>query len=162
MGLLQSGIGPLPTTRIHEAMTISRIAQRSRFSGRLTVSSLLCLSLLLVLPSLALNRLTSSLDWRLLLGAPLAASVIAFLAYRSDKRRAEAGAWRIPESTLHILELIGGWPGAFLGQRTFRHKTAKISYQIVFWAIVLVYQLVAIDALVGWRFTSEVRHLIKL
>jgi uncharacterized membrane protein YsdA (DUF1294 family) len=121
-----------------------------------------CLSLLLVLPSLALNRLTSSLDWRLLLGVPLAASVIAFLAYRSDKRRAEAGAWRIPESTLHILELIGGWPGAFLGQRTFRHKTAKISYQIVFWAIVLVYQLVAIDALVGWRFTSEVRHLIKL
>jgi uncharacterized membrane protein YsdA (DUF1294 family) len=137
------------------------MAQRPRASSSLTGSSFAYLSLLLVLPSLALNRLASSIDWRLLLGAPLAVSVIVFLAYRSDKRRAESGAWRIPEATLHLLEFIGGWPGGFLGQRAFRHKTAKISYQIVFWAIVLIYQLVAIDALTGWRFTSHLQRLIK-
>jgi uncharacterized membrane protein YsdA (DUF1294 family) len=144
-----------------EVMSTSRIAQKSGSSSSLTVSSLFCLSLLLVLPSIALSHLASVLDWRFLFGAPLAASVFAFLAYRSDKRRAEAGAWRIPESTLHILEVIGGWPGAFLGQRTFRHKTAKVSYQIVFWAIVLSYQLVAIDSLVGWRFTKSALRLIR-
>jgi uncharacterized membrane protein YsdA (DUF1294 family) len=142
-------------------MSTSRIAQRSRTSASLSISSLLCFALLLVLPSLALIRLTSSLDWRLIWGAPLAASVFAFLAYRGDKRRAEAGAWRIPESTLHLLELIGGWPGAFLGQRTFRHKTAKVSYQIIFWIIVLIYQLVSLDALVGWRFSKGVVRLIR-
>jgi len=75
----------------------------------------------------------SVLDWRVLFGVPIVLSILAFLAYRSDKRRAEAGAWRIPEFTLHMMALIGGWPGAFLGQRQFRHKTSKLSFQVVFW-----------------------------
>ena len=85
-------------------------------------------------------------------------SLLTFFAYRSDKRRSEAGQWRIPESTLHIAELVGGWPGAFLAQRTFRHKTSKVSYQVVFWIIVVVYQLVALDSLLGWRFAKDVLH----
>jgi uncharacterized membrane protein YsdA (DUF1294 family) len=119
------------------------------------------LSLLLVVPAYALSRLTASIDWRILVGAPLAVSFFTFLAYGSDKRRAEAGKWRIPESTLHVAELAGGWPGAFLAQRTFRHKTSKLSYQIVFWIIVLVHEFVAVDSLAGWRFTKSVLQLIK-
>ena len=34
-----------------------------------------------------------------------------------------------------MVELLGGWPGALLGQRRFRHKTRKRSYQLVFWLI---------------------------
>ncbi len=122
---------------------------------------MLGLGLLLVLPSCALGRLAGSVDWRLLAGAPQIVSLFTFVAYRSDKRRAEAGKWSIPESTLHVAELAGGWPGAFLAQRRFRHKTTKLSYQVVFWIIVLVYQLVAIDSLVGWRFAKGVLHLVK-
>jgi uncharacterized membrane protein YsdA (DUF1294 family) len=88
-------------------------------------------------------------------------SLFTFFAYRSDKRRAEAGEWRIPESMLHMGELAGGWPGAFLAQRMFRHKTVKISYQVQFWMIVLVYQIVALDSLVGWRYTKDVLRLIQ-
>ncbi|SJM91388.1 Cold-shock protein (fragment) [Crenothrix polyspora] len=44
--------------------------------------------------------------------------------------------WRIPEKSLHTLELLGGWPGALLAQRTLRHKNRKPSYQVVFWLIV--------------------------
>jgi uncharacterized membrane protein YsdA (DUF1294 family) len=38
-------------------------------------------------------------------------------------------------------------PGAYLAQRRLRHKSSKRSYQVVFWLIVLGYQLVAVDSL---------------
>jgi uncharacterized membrane protein YsdA (DUF1294 family) len=123
------------------------------------LGTFIALAALFALPGYALARLSSSIDARLLVGVPLALSLVAFLACRSDKRRAEAGQWRIPEATLHLLALLGGWPGAFLAHRAYRHKTAKLSFQVVFWVIVLVHQLVAGDSLLGWRMTREVFDL---
>lgn len=134
---------------------------KPRRRGGVSAGAVVLLSLLLVIPAYALSRFALLADWRLLGGAPLALSLFTFFAYRSDKRRAEAGEWRIPESTLHFAELIGGWPGAFLGQQTFRHKTSKTSYQVEFWIIVLVHQLIAADSLAGWRYTKEALQLIK-
>lgn len=62
-------------------------------------------------------------------------SVVTFFLYGFDKRRARKGGRRIPEAWLHGWELGGGFPGAFLGQRVFRHKTRKVSFQIVYWVI---------------------------
>jgi uncharacterized membrane protein YsdA (DUF1294 family) len=80
---------------------------------------------------------------------PLAAygivSVLAFLLYWSDKRKARADQWRTPENVLHALEFAGGWPGALLAQQAFRHKTRKVSFQVVFWFIVLLHQVFWID-----------------
>ncbi|MHC8344054.1 DUF1294 domain-containing protein [Pseudomonas sp. RT6P73] len=82
---------------------------------------------------------------------PLAAygivSVLAFFLYWSDKRKARADSWRTPENVLHAVELAGGWPGALLAQQVFRHKTRKVSYQLVFWLIVLMHQVFWIDQL---------------
>jgi uncharacterized membrane protein YsdA (DUF1294 family) len=119
------------------------------------------LCLLLVIPAWALSRLAPRIDWRVLLGAPVALSTFTFLAYRSDKRRAEAGEWRISESTLHLAGLIGGWPGAFLAQRKFRHKISKTSYQFAFWAVVLLHEFVAIDSLVDWKLTKHMVHVVR-
>lgn len=47
------------------------------------------------------------------------------------------GSWRVPENTLHLLALLGGWPGALYAQQTLRHKTQKTSFRIVFWMTVL-------------------------
>ncbi len=113
------------------------------------------------MPAYALSRLTSLADWRFLAGAPLAMSVFAFFLYRSDKRSAKADDWRVPESTLHLTALLGGWPGAFLAQRVFRHKTAKVSFQFVFWTIVFVHELLALDSLLEWQFTREAIHAVK-
>ena len=55
-------------------------------------------------------------------------SLIAFIAYAIDKSAARRGAWRIKEGTLHILGLMGGWPGALLAQQTLRHKSKKIIF----------------------------------
>jgi uncharacterized membrane protein YsdA (DUF1294 family) len=44
-------------------------------------------------------------------------SLITFVVYYLDKRAARLGRPRTPEATLHVLELLGGWPGALLAQR---------------------------------------------
>lgn len=66
------------------------------------------------------------------------ASVVAFMAYAADKNAARAGMRRTPENTLHLLSLMGGWPGALVAQQVFRHKTAKTSFRIVYWLTVLL------------------------
>ena len=66
-------------------------------------------------------------------------SLVAFIAYALDKRAARLNRPRIPEATLHLLELLGGWPGAFIAQRLLRHKNAKVGYQIVYWPIVTIH-----------------------
>ena len=74
-------------------------------------------------------------------------SVITFCAYGLDKFKAQKGLWRIPEKTLHILELCCGWPGALLAQRLLCHKSYKKSFRIVFWvmAVLNILFLVAIE-----------------
>lgn len=76
-------------------------------------------------------------------------SVAAFVVYGIDKRRAQRNRRRIPERNLHLLSLLGGWPGAFVGQRVFRHKTQKLSFQIVFLLCVILH-LVILVAVFYW------------
>lgn len=65
-------------------------------------------------------------------------SAVAFLAYRADKSAAQRGRWRTPESTLHAIDLVGGWPGALVARRVFRHKMTKQPFRTIFWVTVLV------------------------
>ena len=74
-----------------------------------------------------------------LLAVYLVMSLICFLAYYRDKRYAIQGQQRIPETRLHLYELLGGWPGGLLAQRLIRHKNRKLAYQLRFWTIVLVH-----------------------
>ena len=66
-------------------------------------------------------------------------SCASFAAYGFDKRRAASGGRRIAERTLHLLAVLGGWPGALLGQRQFRHKTQKVPFRLVFWLTVVLH-----------------------
>ncbi|MDP3894194.1 cold shock and DUF1294 domain-containing protein [Nocardioides sp.] len=65
-------------------------------------------------------------------------SAVTFLMYAGDKSAAVEGGWRTPESTLHLLALVGGWPGALIARRVFRHKTIKQPFRTIFWGTVLV------------------------
>lgn len=122
--------------------------------GLLSAPAVLTLAGLLVCPVLAIVLLPPGFYW-VKFYAPVI-SVIAFFIYAQDKGRAQNGGWRVPEKTLHFLELAGGWPGAFLAQRILRHKISKLSYQATFWLIVLAYQFAAIDFLVDWRMSHGV------
>lgn len=65
-------------------------------------------------------------------------SLASFLLYWWDKDAAGAKRWRTAEDTLHLLDLLGGWPGALIAQQQFRHKTVKASFQTMFWITVLL------------------------
>jgi uncharacterized membrane protein YsdA (DUF1294 family) len=66
-------------------------------------------------------------------------SLVCFAAYGWDKRRATKGGRRVPEQTLQLLAFFGGWPGAILAQKLFRHKTMKVSFLLVFWLAVMLH-----------------------
>ena len=74
----------------------------------------------------------------------LAINLIAFLAMFIDKKRAKWGKWRIKESTLFLLVLLGGSIGGIAGMYTFRHKTKKPRFVIGFPVILIIEIICAI------------------
>ena len=66
-------------------------------------------------------------------------SIVSFALYGWDKRQAKVKGWRVAEKNLHLLSLLGGWPGAIVGQKYFRHKTQKQSFRSVFWLTVVLH-----------------------
>ena len=67
-------------------------------------------------------------------------NLAAFVMWGVDKARAKKGAWRISESALLLIALLGGGLGALLGMLVFRHKTQKWQFKIGV-PICLMYQV---------------------
>jgi len=65
-------------------------------------------------------------------------SVFTFIAYFLDKVAAQHELRRIPEVVLHLLAVMGGWPGGLLAQQLFRHKTSKSTFLLKFWAMTAI------------------------
>ncbi|WP_222566148.1 DUF1294 domain-containing protein [Novilysobacter antarcticus] len=82
-------------------------------------------------------------------------SCVSYIMYSLDKAAAGKDMQRTPESTLHLLDLLGGWPGALIAQQQFRHKTVKASFQQAFWVTVLLN-----IAVVAWLVHSGLAHSI--
>ena len=85
----------------------------------------------------------------LIIGTIILLNTWTFMLFGFDKLRAEAGSWRIAESTLLGFALIGGSAGAFLGRRVFRHKTRKQPFSSQLHAITFL-QAIAAAAGAGW------------
>ena len=77
-------------------------------------------------------------DIKILYAYLISINLITLLFYGYDKYQARNNGFRIPETILHLLALIGGCPGALLGQLYFRHKTRKWKFQAVFVMIVII------------------------
>ena len=78
------------------------------------------------------------------------ASLMAAVLFGVDKRRAIKDRPRISERMLHATSLVGGWPGAYLAQQMFRHKTQKNAFRLTFWLIVLAHLVLIGYALSLW------------
>ena len=76
------------------------------------------------------------------------ASVITYGIYARDKTASQNLGSRTPEPTLHLMSLVGGWPGALIAQVLLRHKTRKPSFLIAFWFTVIV-NCLALGVIVG-------------
>lgn len=92
----------------------------------------------------------------LFMAAYLLMSVITYTMYAADKSSAQNGSWRTPENTLHIVSLLGGWPGALFAQHQLRHKTRKQPFKSILWMTIF-----ANIIFIGWSFTPEGSQLIK-
>ncbi len=72
------------------------------------------------------------LVWYLVIG------LVTFFVYSKDKRAAINGNWRVPEKTLHIFSVVGGWLGALIAQDKLRHKTQKQPFRAIYWLTVVI------------------------
>ncbi len=81
--------------------------------------------------------------WEMIAGWYALWSGISLALYGWDKRAAGRAARRVPESALHCVDLVGGWPGGFVARRMWRHKARKRKFVLVSWGIVAVH-------VVGW------------
>jgi len=116
---------------------------------------LLVLAALCALPAWGSLALLGQGELWVALAYPLV-SLFSFCQYWLDKQSAQKGRWRTPENSLHIAELAGGWPGALVAQQLFRHKTRKASFQLAFWAIVMLHQAFWLDRMaLGGRYLGH-------
>jgi uncharacterized membrane protein YsdA (DUF1294 family)/cold shock CspA family protein len=88
------------------------------------------------------------------------ASIITYGSYARDKRAAQNAGWRTPELTLHLMSLVGGWPGALIAQVLLRHKTRKLSFLIGYWFTVII-NCIALGVIM-WKEVSLVKVLLGI
>lgn len=119
------------------AESVRLAIEPERDDGRATPGIIGPAFALLFVAALTGAGLTDQLPMAVLAGYG-AMSAIAIIAYGMDKSAATASRQRTPESTLHLLGLLCGWPGALLAQRVFRHKSRKQEFQSTFWGIVVI------------------------
>ena len=136
--------------RDHKGRLCAQKVEHRNQGGRIRFWHLLTLLPLLVAPGYALWQAGGRSDWRLVFGCSAGLSLVTYLLYWLDNSWTRQGAWRIAESTLHLAALLGGWPGAFLAQRHFRYKSAKLRFHLLFWMIITLHQFLAVDFLRGW------------
>jgi uncharacterized membrane protein YsdA (DUF1294 family) len=127
--------------------------------GKFGLGAAAILAVLLIVPCLSLSRVAIPAAFSF--GYFGMVSLFGYVMYMADKNRARSGDWRVAEQMLHLLELLGGWPGAFVAQRRLRHKCSKMGYQAVFWTIVLMHQLVALDFVLGWVLVRKAAAVIS-
>lgn len=79
----------------------------------------------------------------------LAMGFAAFALYAMDKRSARSGGWRVPETSLHLLDLAFGIAGGLIAQHILRHKTSKREFALVSYAIALAHIALMVSLLLG-------------
>ncbi len=129
------------------------VSTRSNTFGR-DLLSLGVLGALLVIPCMAIFH--PDMEAYKIIAYLFIISGVTFAAYERDKQRARTNQWRTPEAHLHLLELLGGWPAAWIAQNLLRHKCSKGSYQFVFWLIILAHQFAAYDSMHDWQLSKAV------
>jgi uncharacterized membrane protein YsdA (DUF1294 family)/cold shock CspA family protein len=110
-----------------------RLQKNKKKSNSLASITVAVISLLVVAVSVLANKLPPTI-----LAVYVGLSILTYFIYAVDKSAAKKGNWRIPERTLHLFALAGGWPGALVAQQKLRHKSKKKDFRFVFWITVIL------------------------
>lgn len=76
----------------------------------------------------------------IIVGYLLIVNILGFAVMGIDKQKAIKKRWRIRESTLFLIALVGGSLGSILGMRIFHHKT-KHWYFVCGMPLILMLQI---------------------
>jgi uncharacterized membrane protein YsdA (DUF1294 family) len=98
---------------------------------------------------LALSLVASFLFFHSVWAWFLLVNILTFLIYGADKFAARKNWQRVPERTLLVCGLVGGWPGGLAAQQLFRHKTQKQPFRRWFVGSVVVNVLVLVGVVYG-------------
>jgi uncharacterized membrane protein YsdA (DUF1294 family)/cold shock CspA family protein len=131
------------------AVNVTRAGEKQPGQSKRKYSIVKILMALIFLVVVTLSVLLAGMH-EYVLYAYLATSVVTFAVYAFDKSAARKEDWRTPEFNLHMLALLGGWPGALVAQETLRHKTQKEGFRALFWVTVVVNCGIFV-----WFFTSD-------
>lgn len=88
---------------------------------------------LFLLVAIGLRALPS---WLLLYS--LLINALCYWQYAQDKSAAQQNLRRVPEQTLHLFSLLGGWPAAWFAQQKLRHKTQKQPFRQIYFATIVL------------------------
>lgn len=80
----------------------------------------------------------------MLLGYLLLINAVSFFLMLADKQKAQKNQWRIRESTLLTVAILGGSIGTMLGMKLFRHKTLHPKFSIGIPVILALQTVVAV------------------
>jgi len=56
-------------------------------------------------------------------------NALSYALFGYDKQQAKSGGWRVPERTLWLTALFGGWIGGMIAMEHFHHKTKKTEFR---------------------------------
>ena len=87
-------------------------------------------------------------DLKIILLYLFAINIVAFFAFGIDKLKAKRDKWRIPESALLSMAVLGGSIGALAGMKVWRHITLHDKFRIGIPVIIAL----QIAAVVWWIF----------
>lgn len=120
----------------HQGERLIPAQSKAKGHKRKSTSTALMIPVLFVIVLLGLMQ-SKAIHWQ---GVMLYAfmSIFTFIAYALDKKKAQVNQWRTPESTLQILALLGGWPGAMMAQKILRHKSKKITFRVTLILMVIL------------------------
>ena len=77
-------------------------------------------------------------------------NAVGFLLMLIDKKKAQLGRWRIRESTLMTVAVLGGSIGSLMGMKLFRHKTKHLKF-ILGIPVILALQIMAAVILISMK-----------
>lgn len=102
---------------------------------------------------LGLLAVMGDISW-LVVGWYVAIGMITYLTYAKDKKAAQENTWRTPESTLHLLSILGGWVGAMVAQTYLRHKSQKPEFRMMYYLTVVINLAILLFILAGDGFAG--------
>lgn len=112
-------------------------------------------SLFLVLPLLSMLVAPGPISFGLMAAWMLVASVAAFLLFHCEEFLRQGIGKVQPDSMMHFLEMVGGWPGSIAAQRRLHLKESDLRYQVFFWISVGLWQALSLDGVLDWSGTQR-------